>query len=74
MKLLSKCPVCRKKRFYIRKWRYVGSNLPTGAVTSDSELCKGCHDKINLLVLGKWSVAKRLEYVIMKLTNYFKHD
>lgn len=71
MRLLTKCPVCKKKRLYIRKWRYTDQSLPTGALTTDGELCKPCHQKIKLLVLHKWSLKHYFGYIIMRIKNFF---
>lgn len=59
--------------FLIKKRTYIGKNVPTGKVVSDTEICKACHDRANLLILGKWSLRHRLNYAIMKVTK-FVHD
>lgn len=70
----KKCSACRKIKWapLIRKRTYTGKNVPTGEVKSDTEICKRCHENANLLILGKWSIRYRIEYVIMRLTT--KHD
>lgn len=55
--------------FLIKKRTYQGKGVPTGKVTSDTEICKRCHDNAKILILGKWSLRHLVEYVIMRLTN-----
>lgn len=71
----KKCSACKKEKlwFLIKKRTYAGKKVPTGKVTSDTEICKRCHENAALLILGKWSLRHKREYIIMRITNSF-HD
>lgn len=71
---LQKCPACKKKRLYIRKWKYTDKSLPSGSITTDKEICAPCHDKIRAMVLHRWSIRHYLGYAIMRLKNIFYGD
>lgn len=73
MELKKKCSACKKEKwwFLVKKRTYLGKNVPTGKVTSDTEICKRCHENASLLILGRWSLRHKREYLIMRITNFF---
>lgn len=73
MNFLQKCPVCKKKRLYIRKWKYTDKSLPSGSITTDKEICAPCHSKIRAMVLHRLSLRQWVGYFIMRINN-FLHD
>lgn len=72
MELHKKCSACKKNKlwFLIKKRTYLGKNVPTGKVTSDTEICKRCHENAKLLILGKWSLRHYWGYFIIRITNF----
>ncbi len=75
MELKKRCSACKKWKlwFFVRKRTYSGKNVVTGRVTSDTEICKNCHQNAKLLILGIWSYRHYKDYAIMRITNFF-HD
>ena len=72
----KKCSACKKQKFWflVRKRTYIGKNVPTGKVVSDTEICKDCHQKAKLLILGKWSLRHYVNYALFRIKTILKHD
>lgn len=62
MTLNSRCPTCRKNKLITAKWRYKGTNLVSGGVTPDVEVCWSCHKNVQALILGQWSIRHYISF------------
>lgn len=69
MELHKKCSACKRHKlwFLVRKRVYIGKDLPSGKLTSDTEVCKRCHENANMIILGKPSLRHRINHGIMNL-------
>lgn len=71
MTLLTKCPNCRRKVLFIKKWSYIVPAISPNPITSHTECCYRCFTDVKFITLGQWSYRHYIKHGIMKLRNYY---
>lgn len=72
MKLLAKCPVCKKRKLFIRQWWYKSF---TGDIHDKQEnpKCYACYKILKQTILNMGPIKKRTQNTTGAIENCRKH-